>query len=76
MIKSTAVGNARAPQDYPKLMTSKSNRTVVVLFTKESEGTVIFSNREDGFNPVGEFSRAWHMPSFEPWSGKVVIEQD
>ena len=74
MIKSTAVGSDRKKNEFPKLMVSKNNGTVVVLFTKEGEGTCISSDYVH--NEVGEFSRAWHMPFFEPWSGKVVIEQD
>lgn len=79
MIKSTATSKTPASQEYPKLMVSKTHAVIVLFKNAENdhgEGVVIFSDRKDGFNPLGEWSRAWHMPSFEPWSGKVVFEQD
>lgn len=74
MIKSTATKGVSASDDYPRLMISIYNETVV-LFSKPKKGTVVAVTQGSG-ELLGSYSEGWSMDSFEPWSGKVVIEQD
>lgn len=77
-IKATAIGNVRQIQDFPKLMVSKSCG-MIVLFDRLEHGIVLVPDKSPGLSGYGAFgfgSSSWDMTCFEPWSGKITIEQD
>lgn len=57
---------------YPCLMENTIRNGLIVLFTGESEGTVINPAREPSWS-VGEHSCTWAMPCFKPYNKKVVL---
>lgn len=57
--------------EYPCLMKSKF-RDLVVLFLKDQEGVVVYGG--GGTLPFGYHSSGWWMDRFEPFEGRVILE--
>lgn len=45
---------------------------VIVLFTEEEVGTVVYSKTDDW--PIGSYNNGWYMPEFQPFEGLVTIK--
>jgi hypothetical protein len=59
---------------YPALGVSiGGGNFLIVLFDKHGEGTCLYKGQESGVH-VGGHMTAWDMKLFEPWRGKVVLE--
>ena len=58
--------------EYPLLMKSKISE-LIVFMTSRSEGVAI-NNGQAG--DVGTFSKQWNMINFEPFKGKITLEND
>ena len=60
---------------YPILMTAENQRgKIVVLFTDNNFGTVVYSERER--QPVGYYSEAWAMAGFTPFNGTIELSNN
>ena len=60
---------------YPCLMTAHSDSgAIVVLFYDVCCGVVVYSERE--LQPTGHCSKAWAMPSFEPFDGTIELSNN
>ena len=59
---------------YPMLMTAhNSSGAIVVLFTNEYFGTVVYSEIEE--RPIGYYSNRWDM-AFETFNGTIQLSNN
>ena len=60
---------------YPMLMTAENQRgKIVVLFTDNNFGTVVYSERER--QPVGYYSKRWDVSGFFPFNGTIELSNN
>lgn len=70
-MKSTIKDSSKS--EYPKLMKSRHNNTVV-FFTSESKGFVV--NTQVNEEELGYFSNAWSMREFERFDKPIELSND
>lgn len=59
---------------YPFIgICSERGNEVIVLFSKENTGTVIFSNCNND-HEIGDYADNWYMNSFTKYNGKITLE--
>jgi hypothetical protein len=75
-MKSELKNNNVIENVYPYLgkFPKDSEKSVIVLFTRKSTGTVIFSSFNAFKNKVGEFSDTWVESDFENFNGEVILK--
>lgn len=58
---------------YPKLMIDERDgvETLIILFTKSGEGTVVYSENEN--YPIGYYSKTWSNPYFRDFTGEIKL---
>ena len=61
----------KSERPFPKLMISKVNKSILVLFTAPTEGTIIQSKNND--KPVGFYSRDFGDSYFEDFEGEITL---
>ena len=64
----------KAERPFPKLMISKVNKTILVLFTAPTEGTIIHS--KDNYHPLGFHSQKFESGYFEDFEGEITLSND
>ena len=57
--------------EFPCLMKSKDS-DLTVLFLEDQEGVVLYGGGEE--YPIGHYMSGWFMGYFEPFSGRVILE--
>jgi len=68
---------AKEKDEYPclKIYYGNSGRyNMVVLFYGKKEGTVI--NKGNTGNGLGFYSKTWDEPSFKPFHGKIILQNE
>ena len=64
----------KAERPFPKLMISIRNKTIIVLFSSPTEGTVIHS--KDNYHPLGFHSQKFESGYFEDFEGSLILSND
>ena len=64
----------KSERSFPKLMISKVNKSILVLFTAPTEGTIIHSKYND--KPVGFYSQGFGDSYFEDFEGEITLSND
>ena len=64
----------KSERPFPKLMISKVDKTLLVLFTTPTEGTVIQSKYND--KPVGYRPQCFVDSYFEDFEGSLILSND
>ena len=74
-MRSTLINNEEKAREikYPCLMVTKwdNGDKMVVLFSKESVGMVVFSTYRNW--EIGDHSELWVMPAFTPFDGTIQL---
>ena len=76
-MRSTLINKEEKAREikYPCLMTADGDfGAIVVLFTDNNFGTVVYSERER--QPVGYYSEAWAMAGFTPFNGTIELSNN
>ena len=73
-MKVTIKGEEPKELEYPKLMISKLNNTII-LFSKKREGTVIKSG-SDGLDITGVYGVDWYSENFKNYTGEITLSND
>lgn len=60
---------------YPYLGVLKSDKSVLVLFSGDSKGTVLVSSNDDWEN-IGEYGERWAEDKFTPFTGSITLSND
>ena len=60
---------------YPYLGVLKSDKSVLVLFSGDSKGTVLVSSNDDWEN-IGEYRERWAEDRFTPFTGSITLSND
>ena len=60
---------------YPYLGILESDRSVLVLFSGDSKGTVLASSNDD-WNNIGEYYERWAEYKFTPFTGSITLSND
>jgi len=73
-VASHRIDDPVAPEEwnYPTLGINETG-TLVVLFTGENKGTVVYS---EGVYSEGHVESMWDMETFTPYYGKVYLENE
>lgn len=58
--------------DFPKLMKSKDSG-VVVLFTSEKSGMVVYNEESSVVDKEGDFINDWLPECFEDFTGEITL---
>lgn len=56
---------------FPRLMVSFEGGQVVILFSANNEGTVVYSL--DNEYPVGTFDKSWDIDTFDDFVGEITL---